>query len=143
MIEWRERVRDDWIDYNGHLTEGYYGVVFGNATDAVLDAIGLDAAYREANDSSLYTVEAHVRFLAEVPPGVELEVRSSVIGVTSKLLRIWHEMWLDDRVRATQESLGLHVTGRRSAPFPEEIAKRISKEVVDAPAEAGGSIKPV
>lgn len=141
MIIWRERVRDDWVDYNGHLTEGYYGVVFGNATDAVFDETGLDAAYREANDSSVYTVEAHVRFLAEVPPGVELEVRSSVIGVSAKLLRIWHEMWLDDRVRATQESLGLHVTGRRSSPFPADIVQRIEGEVVAPPSEAGGSIK--
>ncbi|MDN5851751.1 MAG: thioesterase family protein [Actinomycetia bacterium] len=141
MIIWRERVQDAWIDYNGHLTEGFYAVVFGNATDAVFDAVGLDAAYREANDSSLYTVETHVRFLDEVPPGVELEVRSSVIGVSAKLLRMWHEMWLDDRVRATQESLGLHVTARRSAPFPDEIAQRIKGEVVEAPSEAGGSIK--
>ena len=143
MIIWREQVHDDWIDYNGHLTEGYYGVVFGNATDAVFDAVGLDAAYRNANDSSVYTVEAHVRFLAEVPPGVELEVRSSVIGVTTKLLRIWHEMWLDDRVCATQESLGLHVTARRSAPFPAEVAARIAATVVEAPAEAGRSIRKI
>ncbi len=141
MIIWRERVQDSWIDYNGHLTEGFYGVVFGNATDAVLDAVGLDAAYREATDSSLYTVETHVRFLDEVPPAAELEVRSSVIGVNAKLLRIWHEMWLDDRVRATQESLGLHVTARRAAPFPDEIRRRIETEVVEAPSEAGGSIK--
>ncbi|UYM07515.1 thioesterase family protein [Solicola gregarius] len=141
MIAWRERVRDEWIDYNGHLTEGYYGVVFGNATDAVLDHLGLDAAYREANDSSMYTVEAHVRFLAEVPPGVELEVRSSVIGVSDKLLRIWHEMWLDDRLCATQESLGLHVTGRRSAPFPDDVVSRIAAEVVRVPDDAGRSIR--
>lgn len=141
MIIWRERVQDSWIDYNGHLTEGFYAVVFGNATDAVLDAVGLDASYREANDSSLYTVETHVRFLDEVPPGAELEVRSSVIGVGAKLLRMWHEMWLDDRVRATQESLGLHVTARRSAPFPQTVRDRIEAELVDAPPEAGGSIK--
>ena len=141
MIVWRERIRDEWVDYNGHLNDGYYAVIFGHATDEVLDRIGLDAAYRDANDSSLYTVEAHIRYLAEVPPEVEVEVRSSVIGVSAKLLRLWHELWLDDTLRATAEVLGLHVTDRRSAPFPDDVRARVDAEVVEAPEAAGRSIK--
>ena len=83
-VHWREPAQDAWIDYNGHLSEPYYVLVFGHATDAVMDAVGLGPEYREANDSSLYTVEAHVRYLAEVAAGRELEVRSEVIGATGK-----------------------------------------------------------
>ncbi len=68
----RQTVRDDWIDYNGHLSEAYYVLVFGFATDALRDAAGLDAAYRERTGGSLYTVEAHVRCLREVAHGSEL-----------------------------------------------------------------------
>ncbi|HRD62934.1 MAG TPA: thioesterase family protein, partial [Nocardioides sp.] len=84
-VVWREPVLDEWIDYNGHLSEPYYVLVFGHATDAVMDAVGLGPEYREANDASLYTVEAHVRYLDEVSAGADLEVRSSVIGATGKL----------------------------------------------------------
>ena len=143
MIVWRERVRPDWVDYNGHLNDGYYAVIFGHATDEVLDRVGLDASYREANDSSLYTVEQHLRYLAEVPPDAEVEVRSTAIGGSAKLLRLWHELWFDDTLRATAEVLGVHVTGRRSAPFPDEIVQRIASVRVDAPAEAGGSIRAI
>jgi acyl-CoA thioester hydrolase len=128
MTVWREPVRDEWIDYNGHLSEAYYVLAFGHATDAVMDSVGLGPEYRDASAASLYTVEAHLRYLAEVPRGAGLEVRSAVIGATDKLLWIWHEMWVEDRLRATEEVLGVHVDTRsgRSAPFPADVAERIA-----------------
>ena len=39
---WRTVVPPEWIDYNGHLTEGFYGVAFGHATDAILTTLGSD-----------------------------------------------------------------------------------------------------
>jgi acyl-CoA thioester hydrolase len=139
---WREPVQDAWIDYTGHLSEPYYVLVFGHATDAVMEAVGIDEPYRETNDASLYTVEAHVRYLDEVPAGSDLEVRSSVIGATAKLLWLWHELWVDDRLRATEEVLGVHVVGRRSAPFPDDVAARARAACVAPPEEAGGRIRP-
>ena len=142
-VVWREPVQDAWIDYNGHLSEPYYVLVFGHATDAVMDAVGLGPAYREAHDASLYTVEAHVRYLDEVSAGSDLEVRSSVIGATGKLLWIWHELWVDGRLRATEEVLGVHVVGGSSAPFPDDVAARVRAARVEPPEEAGGRIRPL
>ena len=34
-----------------------------------------------------------------------------MIGATGKLLWIWHELYADDRLRATEEILGVHVGG--------------------------------
>jgi acyl-CoA thioester hydrolase len=142
-VVWREPVQDAWIDYNGHLSEPYYVLVFGHATDAVMDLVGIDAAYREENEASLYTVEAHVRYLDEVSAGSELEVRSSVIGATAKLLWIWHELWVDGRLRATEEVLGVHVRGRSSAPFPDDVAARARTACVTPPEHASGRIRPL
>jgi acyl-CoA thioester hydrolase len=143
VIVWREPVQDAWIDYNGHLSEPYYVLVFGHATDAVMELIGIDESYRAANDASLYTVEAHVRYLAEVSADSELEVRSSVIGTTAKLLWIWHELWVEGRLRATEEVLGVHVVGGSSAPFPEDVAARAQEARVAAPEDAAGRIRPL
>jgi acyl-CoA thioester hydrolase len=52
----------DWIDYNGHMMDGYYSIAFTEATDALLDHLGLGAAYREQTGSSIYTVESHLCF---------------------------------------------------------------------------------
>ena len=94
LCTWTEPVLDEWIDYNGHLSEPYYVLVLGHATDEVMDTVGLGPAYRESTGASLYTVEAHVRYLDQVGPGEQLEARSWVIGATGKLLWIWHELWV-------------------------------------------------
>jgi acyl-CoA thioester hydrolase len=142
IAPWREPVLDEWIDYNGHLSEPYYVLVFGHATDAVMDHVGLGPDYREASHASLFTVEAHVRYLDQVSRGADLEVRSSVIGATGKLLWIWHELWVEDRLRATEEVLGVHVdtsTGR-SAPLPDDVVRRADAVRVPVPEHAGRSL---
>ncbi len=140
-ILWTEPVLDEWIDYNGHLSEPYYVLVLGHATDAVMDHVGLGPAYREATGSSLFTVEAHVRYLDQVGPGEQLEARSWVIGTTPKLLWIWHELWADGRLRATEEILGVHVTGSASTPFPDEVRERIDAALVPPGPDASRSIR--
>jgi acyl-CoA thioester hydrolase len=137
---WRERVRDEWIDYNGHLSEAYYVLVLGHATDAVMDHVGLGPGYRRTHDASLYTVEAHVRYLEEVPAGADLEVRSSVVGATGKALHLWHELWVDGRLRATEEVLGLHVAGGRTAPFPPDVAERVAAVLTEPGPDVGRSV---
>ena len=141
-VVWREPVQDAWIDYNGHLSEPYYVLVFGHATDAVMDHVGLGPEYRARESASLFTVEAHVRYLDQVSADAELEVRSSVIAASPKLLRIWHELWVDGRLRATEEVLGVHVDtdAGRSSTFPEDVSRRIQAALVAAPPEAGGAI---
>jgi acyl-CoA thioester hydrolase len=140
---WREPVQDAWIDYNGHLSEAYYVLVLGHATDAVMDAVGLGPEYRSANNASLYTVEAHLRYLEEVPAASDVEVRSSIIGATAKLLWIWHELWVDGRLRATEEVLGVHVRDGSSAPMPAAVATRAQEACVSPPEQASARIGPI
>lgn len=137
---WRETVRDEWIDYNGHLSEAYYVLVLGHATDLVMDRIGLDPAHREATGTSLFTVEAHIRYLDQVSRGEELQVRSCLVARTDKLLHIWHELWAGDRLRATEEILGVHVDAAagRATPYPDEVAARIDRLLSSDPPEHSG-----
>jgi acyl-CoA thioester hydrolase len=139
LLAWVEPVRPEWIDYNGHLSEAYYVLVFGHATDAVLEQIGLGEMARAANASSLFTVEAHVRYLDQVLPGEELEIRSGIIGSSAKKLHVWHEMWAAGRLRATEEVLGLHVdsTQGRATAFPDHVSGRIAG-FLSAPPEHSG-----
>ncbi|GAA1099330.1 thioesterase family protein [Nocardiopsis composta] len=138
----RQRVLPEWIDYNGHLSEAYYVLVFGFATDALMERVGLGADYREATGNSLYTVEAHVRYLREVPPGAELEVSTTVVEAGAKKVRLCHEMHLDGVVRATEEIMALHVDQEqgRSTPFPAEVAERFAELTGPAPDYAGRAI---
>ena len=47
---WTGAVIEDWIGYNQHMSEGYYGLVFGFSTDEYLLRIGFDDAYRSSTN---------------------------------------------------------------------------------------------
>jgi carnitine 3-dehydrogenase len=99
-----------WIDYNQHMTEGYYGVAFGDASDALLEHAGFGEAYREHERGSFYTVETHVQFLDEVKLGDRLTFETMVLGVSLKSLHAFHVMKKDSgSIASTQETLLLHV----------------------------------
>jgi acyl-CoA thioester hydrolase len=140
---WREQVRPEWIDYNGHLSEAYYVLVFGHATDAVMERIGLGEADRARSSASLFTVESHIRYLDQVEGGADLEIRSTVVGAGPKKLHLWHEMWAGGRLRATEEVLGVHVDAAagRATPFPDEVAALVEGLRVEPPADAGRRIQ--
>lgn len=146
LPRYRCAVAQDWIDYNGHMSEAFYVLVFGFATDAVMETLGIDADYRRESDASLYTVEAHVRYLDETSLGDELEVRTTIVGAGAKKLHLAHEMRVIERdspaepaadasgepagrLAATEEIMALHVStaGGRSAPFPAQIAENIAR----------------
>lgn len=55
-----------WIDYNNHLNDMAYAQVVGLVNERVLDALDLGEAYRARTGCSCYTVDLHVRYLAEV-----------------------------------------------------------------------------
>lgn len=88
----RASVLPEWVDYNGHLSEAYYVLIFGHATDALLDAIGMDAPCRERTGRSVYTVDARIRYLLEAHIGEELEVRTLVAGADAKRMLVRHAM---------------------------------------------------
>ncbi len=104
-------VSPDWGDYNNHLTEGFYGVIFGHASDGLLDRIGFGPEYRTDVGGTFYTVEAHIRFEAEIALGEALVVDTVVLGADAKRLHYWHELRVEGSEvrRATQEGLMLHV----------------------------------
>lgn len=41
LITYRTPVQEDWVDYNGHLRDAYYLLIFSYATDALMERIGL------------------------------------------------------------------------------------------------------
>ncbi len=116
----------DWIDYNGHMMDAYYSVAFTEATEMLLDHIGLGAAYRARTGSGIYTVESHVCFRASVRAGEQLRYTSRLLGCDAKRLHVFHQILLASGTEAaTSELMFLHVdlaTERVSAIPPEQLA---------------------
>lgn len=144
----RTRVLPEWVDYNGHAHESAYMRMFGDATDALLALIGVDAAYL-GDVGSYFTVESHVCHLQQATAGQELEVATRILGWDEKRLHVFHELRrADDGVQvATAEQMLLHVgagTGR-AGPAGDAVAARVADigtahAAIPAPPQAGRRI---
>ncbi len=120
-----------WIDYNGHVRDAYYGVIVSSACDALMDRVGLDAAYRARTDCTLYTLEMHLHFLNEVKSTERVAVAVSILGADSKRLHAGFTLTTAPAapVAATVEMMLLHVhqgarPGSRSLSVRGGIAHR-------------------
>lgn len=137
-ITYRDRVRPEWVDYNGHMSEAFYVLVFGYATDAFYDLIGMDDAYRRRTAHSVYTLESHISYLLEVGRDEELAVRTQVLGADRKRVRLFHAMHHGEQgdLLATSELMLLHVdtAGPRAVPFAPAVQARLDR-IMEAHAE--------
>lgn len=125
----RATVGEAWVDYNGHLTESAYLLIFGDSSDAFFRFFGVDEDYR-ASGRSLYTAETHLHNLRELALGERLQLTLQVLGVDAKRLHIAHEMYNEaGALVATAEQILLHVDTRagKVSPFPARIASRLQQ----------------
>ncbi|RFC63956.1 MULTISPECIES: carnitine 3-dehydrogenase [Mesorhizobium] len=144
-----DRVREDFVDYNGHMTESRYLQVFGDATDAFLHYIGMNTDYL-ATGRSMYTVETHIRHLREVKMGEPLRVETRLLGYDSKRARILHELFggPGDELLATAEHMLLHVDTKKStaSEMGEELRRALANiwayhKTLETPDYAGKPVR--
>jgi acyl-CoA thioester hydrolase len=136
-------VLPEWVDYNGHLRDAYYLLIFSYATDALMDLIGLDSDGRGQSGHSLFTLEAHINYLHEVKLDTEVWVQTQIIGFDSKRLHLYHSLHrngFDAAVSASEQML-LHVdlSGPRSTPFSEHsstLLREFERQQRDLPPPA-------
>lgn len=115
----RGQVRPDWIDYNGHMTEGAYVIAIGDASDALFRYIGIDESYRDAGNS-FYTVESHVSYYKEVGSMEPLAYRTQILGLDEKRLHLHHAMHhgASGELLFTAEQMLLHVDVKAGKATP-------------------------
>ncbi|MHA6325838.1 carnitine 3-dehydrogenase [Roseivivax sp. CAU 1753] len=115
-----------WTDYNGHMNETHYLEVASQATDRFMEMIGADAAY-VASGRSYFTVESHVRYLAEVTAGQRLRVTTQVLAGQGRKMHLFHRLWQGATLAATVETLLLHMdlAARRSSEPESAVARAL------------------
>ena len=127
---YRAALRPEWIDYNGHLRDAYYGVILSCAIDDLMDHLGLNAAYRERTRGTLYTLEMHVHYLQEVKQSDDIEVTTSILDADHKRIHAGCRFRCDrlEGAVATGDVMLLHVQqGDKpaSTAFPPDIDRKI------------------
>lgn len=130
LDEHRDTVRPEWIDYNGHMNVAYYVLVFDRATDVWFEHLGLGEAYRTRSGSSIFALELHVLYLAELKQGDPLRVTTQLLDHDEKRLHFFHRMYHAERgtLSACLEIVVMNVglSSRKAEPFPPEVQAQIA-----------------
>ncbi|MFJ5622540.1 thioesterase family protein [Peribacillus loiseleuriae] len=141
-------VRKDWIDYNGHMTDSAYAIVFSMAVDRLMIELGITVDFRNQYHYSIYTLETHLVFIKEAHEGQGLRVTIQLLDYDAKRLHAFFVMENDkgDRLATSEQMLmGMDMNEGRPAPFPPSIKTRIENMANDyqshpMPNEAGRKI---
>ena len=131
FVSSRMKVEPAWIDYNGHLNMAYYNVLFDRAVDEVFELLGCGADYVKQRQLSFFTAEVHLRYLRELNAGDPVRVTFQLLDFDQKRMHCFEQLFHagEGWVSATSENMSLHVdmTAKKTAPFPSEIAKRLTQ----------------
>ncbi len=147
---YRDVVRPEWLDYNHHLTEGFFVVIFAAASDVVLDYMQLDGRYRDLTGNSVYTLESHINFLRELKEGSPIVVETRLLGYDKKRMQVFHEMFhgTEHFLAATYEVMMVHVNveALRTTSMPAEISRHFEQvysahKKLPRPPQVGRSVK--
>ena len=142
------KVTEDLIDNNNHMHDAYYNVIFSDVINEFNYSHGLSLKEREESQYTVFTIEAHTTYLAELSLDqsftVELYLYDYDYKRTHLFLRMLHE---DGTIAATNEviMMGIDKNQRRSAPFPEKYmefieAYDLEQEKIERPKQLGHRI---
>jgi acyl-CoA thioester hydrolase len=128
---YRVKIEPEWMDFNGHVRDAYYGLAASYAVDDLMDHLGLDAAYRERNCCTLYTLEMHIHFLHEVKESDDLKILTSILDVDRKRIHAGFTFACSRLAEpaATADMMLLHVLqGQKpaSAALPDAVIEKLN-----------------
>jgi acyl-CoA thioester hydrolase len=100
-------VVSDWVDYNGHMNDAAYAIVFSRSVDALMDRVGLDAAARKRTGQSLFTLKMMLHYFKEAKEGDALAVSCQLLEHDDKRMRVWLDMTAPggERLAASEQLL--------------------------------------
>jgi acyl-CoA thioester hydrolase len=129
-------VVSEWVDYNGHMNDAAYAVVFSRAGDALMDRIGLDAGARKRTGQSLFTLQVMLHYFKETKDGESFAISCHLLEHDDKRMRLWLDMTAPggERLAASEQlliSVAQGESGARAVPWSFE-----TKAALDALARA-------
>ena len=118
-----------WVDYNGHMSESCYLLVFGDNSDAFFRYIGIDESYRDQGGHSLYTAQTHIHYVKEVAQGEPLRLSLQLLDLDPRRIHMIHSMHHagSGDLLCTGEQMLVHVdmAKGRAAAMPDFLYARL------------------
>src|ERR1700759_2535771 len=102
-------VVSDWVDYNGHMNDAAYAIVFSRSIDALMDRVGLDAAARKRTGQTLFTLQMMLHYYKEAKEADALTGACHLLEHDDKRMRVWLDMTSGGERLAASEQLLISV----------------------------------
>ncbi len=122
-------------DHMGHMNVMWYVGKFDEATWRLFARIGLTASFFRENGRGMAAVQQNIAYRRELHAGDAVTVRSGILELKEKAVRLFHEMRNDvtGDVSAITVLTGVHLDTRlrKACPFPAEILDRGRAMIVD------------
>ncbi|MFK2825498.1 thioesterase family protein [Bacillus sp. B190/17] len=144
----KDCVRDEWLDHNGHMNDAEYARVFSWAGFNWMNEVGFNEEFRQKHQYTMFTLESHICYLAEMMPNESFEVTLQLLDYDEKRAHFFFELFGEGGKRAAtceQLLMGIDKQKRRSAPFPAELFEKMEwlakqQESLPKPKEAGRTV---
>ena len=122
-------------DHMGHMNVMWYTGKFDEASWSLLAQIGLTREFFQQQRQGMAALQQNITYKRELRAGDIVSIRSGILDVEEKILRIFHEMQNEEtrEIAAFSTITGVYMdtTVRRSLRIPEEVADRIRNMQLD------------
>jgi|SRR6185369_9521421 acyl-CoA thioester hydrolase len=139
LLTYRGTVYTWHCDHLGHMNNMWYAGKFDEGSWNLLVQIGMTPGFMREADRGLATVEQITTFKKELVAGDSVEVRSQVVEVRDRVLRLHHTMHNVEtgEVCATCAITAVHMdlTLRKATPF-SDIQRRMAQDLMEPICEA-------
>ena len=119
----------------GHMNVMWYVAKFDEACWQLLSWLGMSSSRMRSGRVGMAAVEQRIEYKREVFAGDLVSIRSKILDIAEKTVRMQHEMANDEtnEVVAKMEVVGVHINfpARKACPFPSELRKRASAMVAE------------
>jgi acyl-CoA thioester hydrolase len=136
LVTYRGAVYASHCDHIGHMNIASYGAKFDEANWVLFCEIGLTPSYLRSERYGMAGVQQNIAYSKELFAGDVIEIRSVVLEVAAKRLRVRHEMRNIEtgELSATSEINGVHLDkqAHKSCAFPAAVREAAEKMMAGA-----------
>ena len=127
-ITYRGVVYPSQCDHMGHMNVMWYVGKFDEASWQLLTSLGLAPSRLRDENRGIVGVEQHIEYKRELRAGDVVTVRSAVLEVKEKVIRLLHEMTNDEtgEVAAITRLVTVYfdTAARKSVALPADVRER-------------------
>jgi acyl-CoA thioester hydrolase len=125
LVTYRGTVYPSQCDHMGHMNVMWYVGKFDEASWQLLASIGLTPSRMRREGRGMAAVDQRIEYKRELYAGDVVTVRSAVVEVRDKALRMAHEMRNDDTdelvAATTIVAVHLDVMSRKARSLPADV----------------------